>query len=616
MSLSSSSDFPVCIEPGSWVVTAQAALDALGECADLAAVEQRFGSARRLAVATLGFAVSGGHATKPVIRALGRALRHPYGPRVAVAPLALCAAVYDALDDRMVVEVLDAASQVGRTYWVPDLLDLRDEVLAKFEGLERRAWGNWLTTWFRADPLPQPQRSRWTGSAEREGVRWKVRQLKFGWTRLDQGPDDLAVGEESYEAINAISQEWIDWVAGWGAGDPDATVEAGVVAARRLRRRVVQGIFVGPCEGGPVIDRPLEPEEWDAARWIARRVREDEGRGLLEGVDEDTYPAHYLDLEALPGEVLGVLIRRDVVAATRCRRLPAGLGEHVEFPYDLGTIELALRAHPLVVDEPTLRWRLARLSDDDLIKLAGRAPEHLAEAMAGLGLTEQLRLLMRECPKGEARIMAEWIPTDALRVGDAVIIKELAPHRFKQCPGAVLTLVPPKAQVNAVTAEFPWLPPGTKLRSLGARPYAYPQAVEELVTSLNRNGCESLLPLGPQELEANGEWMGNCTAAYDRLIRIGLCAILTVVHPSGCHYNVEVRPRGSYGLVIGQIRGRFNSDDGIGEVRNVVNAALERSKVGLAPRTRTRERARKLRRRPGGGVRTTRAGLCPARGRG
>ena len=81
------------ITPGSWVVDAQQALDELAMCTSLEDVVARCGSARRLAVRTLGLPAGGGSATKPVIAALGRLLHHGLGPAVAAEALALASVV-------------------------------------------------------------------------------------------------------------------------------------------------------------------------------------------------------------------------------------------------------------------------------------------------------------------------------------------------------------------------------------------------------------------------------------------------------------------------------------------------------------------------------------------
>jgi hypothetical protein len=608
MSLSSFSDFPVCIEPGSWVVTAQTALQALAECADLAGVERCFGPARQLAAVTLGYPVNGGHATKPVIRALGQALSHPYGPAVAVAPLAFCAAAYDELDDRMIVEVLEAAQRIGRSFEVPNLAVLRDFLLATFEGLKRPERTDWLAGRLANDTGPAPKRSRWNRSRVWSSMLESVCWTRAEWPRLDQGPDDLVIGVGRHAKLHLISQEWIGWLAGREPGEPAATVEVGVAAARGLPREVVRGIFVGPSDGGPVIDRPLAPGETEVGRSWDRRWRRRRRQAEFFGAGTYEYPAHELDLDVLPAEVLGVLVRRDVLGALHCSRLPAGLAEHVEFPYDLGTIELALRAHPVFVDGPTLRWRLAHLPDDDLVELAGRAPQHLADALAGLELIDEPRRLMRVCPRSTAQVMAEWMPAPALRVDDVDAIEELAPWRAEQCPGVMLSLEVPKRRFVGVLDDddrhLCWNPTSCGRSS---RPYAYAPAVEDLVASLVAIGWEAELPLDGHALEANAERMHNCTAGYDSSVREGRCAILHVVRPDGRHFIVEVRPSGEHGLVIGQVAGRFNTYDGVGEVRDVIAAAVRRGTSERASRVRISGRPRNLRRRPGGGVRTPRS---------
>ena len=84
--------------PHGWVPQAQSALDELSAVRTLAEAEARFGSARRLSELVLGFPVSGGHATRRVIRAVGQLLRHPLGPAIAAEALSWAASIADAVD--------------------------------------------------------------------------------------------------------------------------------------------------------------------------------------------------------------------------------------------------------------------------------------------------------------------------------------------------------------------------------------------------------------------------------------------------------------------------------------------------------------------------------------
>ena len=100
----------ISLYPGSWVTNAQAALDRLAECATLDDVTAEFGSARDIAIATLGYPINGGHATKPVIRAFGQLLHHRLGPAVACEALALATTVGDLIDSHTVELLLEQAS--------------------------------------------------------------------------------------------------------------------------------------------------------------------------------------------------------------------------------------------------------------------------------------------------------------------------------------------------------------------------------------------------------------------------------------------------------------------------------------------------------------------------
>ncbi len=106
----------ICPGPNGWISEAQAALDELATARTLAEVEVRFGSARRLTELVLGFPVSGGHATRRAIRAVGRLLCHRLGPSIAVEALTWAASLSNADDTPTTEALLELAYESPGTY--------------------------------------------------------------------------------------------------------------------------------------------------------------------------------------------------------------------------------------------------------------------------------------------------------------------------------------------------------------------------------------------------------------------------------------------------------------------------------------------------------------------
>jgi len=126
---SCSTQLPV---PGAWVIPAQSALDALSALRTIDDVHDCFGSARVLTETILGYPVSGGHATKPVVRAVGSLLHHRLGPSVAAEALSWAASVAEVVDTAMIEALLAAATDahtVCRPLTLADRLDLQDRLL-------------------------------------------------------------------------------------------------------------------------------------------------------------------------------------------------------------------------------------------------------------------------------------------------------------------------------------------------------------------------------------------------------------------------------------------------------------------------------------------------------
>ena len=126
-------DVPVrSLLPGYWVDRAQHVLDVMSELRAPDEVAERFGTARAVGEAVLGLPVTGGHCTKPVVRALGRLLHHRLGPAVAAEALSWAAAVADVVDSTTIEALLTMAAgadvtlrplQLNDRFWLVERLD-------------------------------------------------------------------------------------------------------------------------------------------------------------------------------------------------------------------------------------------------------------------------------------------------------------------------------------------------------------------------------------------------------------------------------------------------------------------------------------------------------------
>lgn len=166
--------------PGAWTRRAKEALDALSGCATVADVADRFGSARDVAVTLLGYPVSGGHATRPVIRRIGALLTQPAGAARTAEALTFAAAASDLVDTAGIEQLLDAALRETVAYRPTGFDELQIQLASQFEsaGMQRRRrllveayenhrssfrsywgiWTDWARRYFEDDPgLPMAE---------------------------------------------------------------------------------------------------------------------------------------------------------------------------------------------------------------------------------------------------------------------------------------------------------------------------------------------------------------------------------------------------------------------------------------------------------------------------
>ena len=128
--------------PDGWVPQAQAVLDELAAARTLSEVEDQFGLARRLTELVLGYPVSGGHATRRAIRAVGRLLCHRLGPSVAAEALTWAGSLPGEVGTTTIETLLEFVEEAPGAYrpWrldaVPVPFDRAQEVLRDRPGAQ------------------------------------------------------------------------------------------------------------------------------------------------------------------------------------------------------------------------------------------------------------------------------------------------------------------------------------------------------------------------------------------------------------------------------------------------------------------------------------------------
>ena len=309
--------------PNGWIDGARRALDDLSATRTLPEVEARFGSARRLAELVLGFPISGGHATRRAIRAVGGLLHHRLGPAIAAEALTWSASLAGAVDTATIEAFLEFTVGSIGTYR-PWPLDSGPVLLEGVQSFSRSA--------IRAQALCDLwSRSRSTLLDPEPDYRHDLKPFRVeAW---EEGPDDLA--------------HW-------------------------LRENTFD------C--GPTVLADQSPE--DQKEFVeAASTGEIERLARFEGLfGMDTSVVATCLLQAT----------RSTLSNTSC---PPELQNRVRHPYDLATLELALRAGPDCFEQSRVRRMLAELDARHWQALVAAAPTQILETLRGLGLISVDELL-------------------------------------------------------------------------------------------------------------------------------------------------------------------------------------------------------------------------------
>jgi hypothetical protein len=549
------------LEPGGWVRLAQAVLDDLGEMSTLDEVAGQFGTARQLSEMVLGFPVAGGHATKRVVRSVGRLLHHHLGPAVAAETLSWAASAAGVVDTAAIEGLLESAESAP--------------VACRPLRLEDR--------WVLQERLVR------IGSM---AARRRALLERFG--DRPEGLLDPPLAGDWSRPIGDLDWSWDEWDL---RADDDLNL-----------RIWLESIGVSLTHMG----RPGIIERLGAAGSTAVQVEmvADASRTELE---ELARSALVFDLDE-------AIVARCLLEATAALlanpACPPALSDRVRHPYDMATLELAIRAGDRHVDALRLRRMLSRLDVDAYAYLLARVPERFLDALRRCGLMSVGdlavgRLAAVDLSEGRtaAAAFGRWHVWPCSRVPD-VLVDALRSHRqadelvwlLDSAPlGALeaeharvlidegsavvarsalrhLPLAGLTARDAAVAAACggPWaaacpgLPASRRpargdnqgaydLPEPGGRRYSYPRPVAALTEEAfdEAPGWTVELPKTSAEVEENARVMRNCTAEFIYTIEDGTDYLVIVTDPQRCRYNVRLLRDGRR-FVVDEINSRGN----------------------------------------------------------
>ena len=338
--------------------------------------------------------------------------------------------------------------------------------------------------------------------------------------------------------------------------------------------------------------------------------------------------AHCEGLFSLDTAVIGACLLRATRTTLLNRSCPPSLRERVRYPYDVATLELALRAGSGCFERPRVRRMLAELSDDHFTHLLASAPLQLVERLRefelisvddlvegrlrsldlsdpdvvralfghvlisthhrvftdvllrhpqsadliwflddsprGILLPEEARQLIDTGAPEVARAVMRHLPLDWLRPSDEQCARRCGDVWLASCPG-----------LPAV--ERPSLP-----MDLGCPSDAYSSATRiwypSLVQQLDGASFDEApnwkvtLPVTIADVQRNARLMRNCTAHLVDQVMEGSVFLVVVHDPQGRRYNVTIVMED----------GRFE----VSQVNSWANGGVEPSWVRKAFRSR------------------------------
>lgn len=575
--------------PGAWVDHAQAALDSLSELTTIDEVAEHFGSARQLVLAVLGSPAAGGHATKPVVRAVGQLLHHQLSPAVAAEALSWAAAVADAVDTTTIEALLRTAADSAvalRPIRLADRHLLADCVSQQRTPTARRAalLDIWRT--HRADALCSLHQ-----------------QFDARESRLSTRPPSqhgCGVGHYYWDPNTDDEVDVAAWLASLNDPDPSASTRYVQTPGTRLRARLESAASA------------------DQRRAILVDASSEAIRQLLNHDD-------LLDLAVDAIEYLLLEFTRQMLASPAC---PSRLHEVLTAPYDLATLELTLRAgmahycrgrirSMLERLDPATRERFAatipveyivglrvagllsvdmlvnELADIDLTNsrnCEAALPQHrfqLPEFLPDLvdaftsGRPECRRLIPlveyirpRELTAGHLdrlavdgfpdvqRVAVRWIAESSTNSSARVDLAARHAPAALLAGGAVVASCPGIPAARRPAAPLGWLAERRWSETRSAGRFVYPPTLAALdgVRLPDHPSWRVTLPPDAVALERNARCMANCTAGYRHSTEAGECFILIVDDTSGTTDDGNARINVAVYVRRGRLRiGEINS---------------------------------------------------------
>ena len=506
---------PDLLRPGSWTLVVQDALDTCARATTPADIVRDFGSARGLTEAMLGYPVSGGFATKPAIRAVGRLVTHRLGPALAAEALSWAACAAEVVDRTTIEAFLAMAADAPATY-----LPLRIADRSDLHGLldtERTSKGRrelLFATWHREND--DQARTFWTC----DGLVCELFEADADWHLDDHGMTGAALSPTLFDENDDVIARYLRDSTHLVLDNP-----ACPAALKNLIRH-------------PYDDRTLEL----ALRAGPRHVDQDRLRIRLSRLDAEQLralatrvPAHLLFALRAIGAVDAELFLsgplRDVDLAAQ-HVLTAAFGR----PYE---------------------WPNNRIPDD-LVRLLEHHPRraalaHLVASAPQGGIDEALALrLAATAPRPLAVAALQHVELTSLTTAHGRFGPDLPDQLRSQCPG-----------IRA--ADRPVHPTGISSRTLPTTTptrFIYPSELLELETAAfpSAPAWTMWLPRTHKDLERNALDMQNCTAGFAARIAGGGLAIVVVTAPDGSRYNVALHRQKST-WIIGEINGRYNNCD-------------------------------------------------------
>jgi hypothetical protein len=525
--------------PGGWILNAQQALDDLSTASTLSEVEDRFGTARRVTESVLGYPVSGGHATRRAIRAVGRLLTHPLGPALCAEALAWAASVARTVETSTLETLLELAGDALGAYrpWRLEYPPAALDAIATLPSAASRRQAL-LDLWRRSRaPLHELE------------LEYRRDTLPLVFEERDCGVDDIAL--------------WL--------------------------RTCTDHLDVGSmCDIDPAEQRRLvEAADAEELERIARSER-------------------LFDLDV---SVVGTCLLRATRTTLENEACPSELRDRVRYPYDLATLELAVRAGPGCFEAARVRRMLGELGETAWRELVEAEPKKALEVLRTLGFVTadelatgrlrhldlidratclalfgsplesatidvafdvmvhhpdagELAWLLDEAPIGRltperarhlasagcppiAKAALRHLPLARLEPSDWELAMRCGVPWMAACPGRPAVERPPVPE-RVLEA---WRPPASRARRIW-----YPPALLDLEDArfAQAPGWRVSFPRTVADIERNAKVMRNCTATMVADILDGSTFVVVVYDPQGRRYNVEVT-RDRTGFVVGQV---------------------------------------------------------------